>query len=257
MCFTGLRARFLKVLPEWDELPGVMRCDEVRGYRRQLSRKRGQLIVKRIFDIYASALLLAVFSPVMLAAAAAVSAESEGGAIFRQRRVTQGGRVFGILKFRTMYASDRKDTPLVTAGGDMRITRVGRMLRRLRIDELPQLINVLAGDMTLVGTRPEVEKFVRAYTPEMLATLLLPAGMTSAASVRFKDEEALLDFSDDPEREYAEHVLPEKMRLNLDYLRNFSLFCDAVIIAQTAAAAVSLAGHELCRGKDRYASVKL
>ena len=253
----GLQGLFFRELPEWDELPGVMRCDEVRVYFRQLSQKRGQLIVKRIFDIYASAFLLAVFSPVMLASAIAVSAESEGGAIFRQRRVTQGGRVFRILKFRTMYAADPKNMPLVTARGDTRITRVGRVLRRLRIDELPQLINVLAGDMTLVGTRPEVEKFVRKYTPEMLATLLLPAGMTSAASVRFRDEEALLDCADDPEREYAEHILQEKMRLNLDYLRNFSIVSDAGIIAETAAAALSLASRELFRSRCRYASKKL
>ena len=244
-----MRGGLCGLLPEWEELPEFMRRTEVERYRGLLARRRGRLAVKRAFDIYASALLLVALSPVMLAAAAAVCAESEGGAVFRQRRVTQGGRVFELLKFRTMYARGKGPSPLVTAGGDPRITRTGRVLRRLRIDELPQLINVLAGDMTLVGTRPEVERFVDKYTPEMLATLLLPAGMTSEASVRFRDEETLLAGTDDPEREYIERILPEKMRLNLEYLRDFSLARDARIILRTLAAAISLAAREL-RGRE-------
>mgnify|MGYP004661879979 CR=1 FL=1 len=247
-------------LPEWDELPEPMRCDEVRRYYRLLAQKRGQLAIKRAFDIYASALLLAALSPVMAAAAVAVCAGSKGGALFRQRRVTQGGRVFEILKLRTMYKAGTVGAgALVTAGGDARITRVGKVLRRLRIDELPQLINVLAGDMTLVGTRPEVERFVKEYTPEMLATLLLPAGMTSAASVRFRNEEELLKGSENPEREYAGRLLPEKMRLNLNYLRRFSLITDAEIIVETIAAAARLAadGLKLKERKKRYASSRL
>ena len=212
------------LLKRWEQLP------------QALSRKRGQLLFKRVFDILLSLVLLVLLSPVMLILALAIRLDSPGEVLFRQVRVTQYGQEFRIFKFRTMVANAQQLGTQVTVQGDMRITRVGKLLRKCRLDELPQLLNILMGQMSFVGTRPEVPRDVRQYTPQMLATLLLPAGVTSQASIRYKDEDRLLDSSADPDRTYVEQVLPGKMEYNLNSLLDFSLWQDLKSMVQTVGA---------------------
>ncbi len=224
------------MLKPWEALPDFLRTPEVRPYYDALARRRGSLAAKRVFDVAVSALMLAVLSPVFAALAVAIKLDSPGPVFYRQVRVTQYGQTFRIFKFRSMVQdADRRGT-LVTVSGDSRITRVGHFIRRCRLDELCQLIDVLRGTMTFVGTRPEVPKYVAAYTPEMLATLLLPAGITSECSIRYKDEAALLDAAADADRTYVEEVLPGKMAYNLAALREFSLRSDIATMFRTAAA---------------------
>lgn len=224
------------MLKRWEQLPQELQNDSVRPYYEALSRKRGQLLFKRVFDILLSLVLLVLLSPVMLILALAIRLDSPGEVLFRQVRVTQYGQEFRIFKFRTMVANAQQLGTQVTVQGDMRITRVGKLLRKCRLDELPQLLNILMGQMSFVGTRPEVPRYVRQYTPQMLATLLLPAGVTSQASIRYKDEDCLLDSSADPDRTYVEQVLPGKMEYNLNSLLDFSLWQDFKTMVQTVGA---------------------
>lgn len=224
------------LLKRWEQLPQELQNDSVRPYYEALSRKRGQLLLKRVFDILLSLVLLVLLSPVMLILALAIRLDSPGEVLFRQVRVTQYGQEFRIFKFRTMVANAQQLGTQVTVQGDMRITRVGKLLRKCRLDELPQLLNILMGQMSFVGTRPEVPSYVRQYTPQMLATLLLPAGVTSQASIRYKDEDRLLDSSADPDRTYVEQVLPGKMEYNLNSLLDFSLWQDFKTMVQTVGA---------------------
>lgn len=224
------------LLKRWEQLPQELQNDSVRPYYEALSRKRGQLLFKRVFDILLSLVLLVLLSPVMLILALAIRLDSPGEVLFRQVRVTQYGQEFRIFKFRTMVANAQQLGTQVTVQGDMRITRVGKLLRKCRLDELPQLLNILMGQMSFVGTRPEVPRYVRQYTPQMLATLLLPAGVTSQASIRYKDEDRLLDSSADPDRTYVEQVLPGKMEYNLNSLLDFSLWQDFKTMVQTVGA---------------------
>lgn len=224
------------LLKRWEQLPQELKNDSVRPYYEALSRKRGQLLLKRVFDILLSLVLLVLLSPVMLILALAIRLDSPGEVLFRQVRVTQYGQEFRIFKFRTMVANAQQLGTQVTVQGDMRITRVGKLLRKCRLDELPQLLNILMGQMSFVGTRPEVPRYVRQYTPQMLATLLLPAGVTSQASIRYKDEDRLLDSSADPDRTYVEQVLPGKMEYNLNSLLDFSLWQDLKTMVQTVGA---------------------
>ena len=221
------------LLKRWEQLPQELQNDSVRPYYEALSRKRGQLLLKRVFDILLSLVLLVLLSPIMLILALAIRLDSPGEVLFRQVRVTQYGQEFRIFKFRTMVANAQQLGTQVTVQGDMRITRVGKLLRKCRLDELPQLLNILMGQMSFVGTRPEVPRYVRQYTPQMLATLLLPAGVTSQASIRYKDEDRLLDSSADPDRTYVEQVLPGKMEYNLNSLLDFSLWQDFKTMVQT------------------------
>lgn len=223
-------------LKKWDELPEFMRTKAVRKYYNILAGKPLSLCMKRMFDIAASLVLLALLSPFMLIIAVFIKADSKGPVFFRQERVTQYGRIFRIYKFRTMVDKADKMGALVTSQADSRITRVGAALRKVRLDELPQLINVLQGDMTFVGTRPEVKRYVEAYTDEMNATLLLPAGITSQASIRYKDEDRLLAGAEDIDSVYITKVLPGKMRYNLRSIRRFSCFSDIVTMIQTVIA---------------------
>ena len=223
-------------LKKWDELPEFMRTNAVREYYDILSKKTISLAFKRIFDIVVSFLMLIILCPVMLVIAVMIKLDSKGSVFFRQERITRYGRVFRIYKFRTMVDRADKMGSLVTVGNDSRITRVGKMLRKIRLDELPQLINVLNGDMTFVGTRPEVKRYVDAYTDEMNATLLLPAGITSQASIRYKDENEMLAGADDVDKVYIEKVLPEKMRYNLESIRKFSCISELVTMVQTVLA---------------------
>ena len=224
------------LLKRWEQLPQELQNDSVRPYYEALSRKRGQLLLKRVFDILLSLVLLVLLSPVMLILALAIRLDSPGEVLFRQVRVTQYGQEFRIFKFRTMVANAQQLGTQVTVQGDMRITRVGKLLRKCRLDELPQLLNILMGQMSFVGTRPEVPRYVRQYTPQMLATLLLPAGVASQASIRYKDEDRLLDSSSDPDRTYVEQVLPGKMEYNLNSLLDFSLWQDLKTMVQTVGA---------------------
>ena len=214
------------ILKKWEDLPEQLRTDAVRPYYDLLVRRKGSLAMKRCFDVVVSALMLLVLSPVFLVLALAIKLDSPGPVFYRQVRVTQYGREFRIFKFRSMVQDADKRGTLVTVSGDSRITRVGKFIRKCRLDELCQLIDVFRGTMTFVGTRPEVPKYVAAYTPEMMATLLLPAGVTSLASILYKDEADLLDAADDADAVYIRDVLPGKMKYNLEEMKNFSFLSD-------------------------------
>lgn len=221
------------LLKKWEQLPPEMQTDEVRRYYDALSGKQGALLCKRLFDIAASLLLLVLLSPLLLLIAAAVKLDSRGPVFYRQVRITQYNRKFRIIKFRSMVVCADEGSP-VTVKDDARVTRVGKFIRKTRLDELGQLFNVLKGDMTFVGTRPEVPRYTERYTDEMRATLLLPAGVTSLASIYYKDEAELLDSAADSDRLYIEKLLPEKMRWNLQSVYDFSLFQDMRILCMTA-----------------------
>lgn len=225
------------MLPKkWESLPEEMRCPEVRRYYEILCRRRGALLLKRTLDILTALVLLILLSPLFLVLSVIIAADSPGGVFFRQVRVTAYGREFRIFKFRTMVANAERLGTQVTTAGDSRITRVGGFLRDTRLDEIPQLINILAGDMTFVGTRPEVVRYVRQYTPAMRATLLLPAGVTSEASIYYKDENRLLDAACDVDKVYVEEVLPGKMYYNLRMLERFGVCSDIGILIKTVLA---------------------
>ncbi len=220
------------MLASWENLPDFIKSSVTKEYYDSLRQKVVQLAVKRGGDIFFSAVLLVVLFPIMLACAAAVKQSSKGDVIFKQRRVTQYGREFTVYKFRTMYETYGHTLP-VTTHNDGRVTTVGHFLRKTRLDELPQLWNILKGDMTFVGTRPEVPCFVEEYKEEWLATLLLPAGLTSQASVFFRNEAELLNEAENAKEVYCSEILPQKMKMNLCYIKNFSLKNDVVIIFET------------------------
>ena len=221
---------------DFDRLPDRMKNDAVRKYCEKLKRKKLSLVLKRLLDILVSLVLTVILSPILVLISLIVVIDSKGPVFYRQERITKNMKAFRIFKFRTMVDKADRIGPLVTTDNDSRITRVGRILRKVRLDELPQLFNILAGDMTLVGTRPEVRKYVDQYTDEMMATLLLPAGVTSTASIKYKDESELLDKADDPDRVYVEKILPEKMKYNLEYLDSFSFIKDIGILISTVVA---------------------
>ncbi|MBQ7769060.1 MAG: sugar transferase [Oscillospiraceae bacterium] len=221
------------ILKKWEQLPEQLRTDAVRPYYEHLKKKQGSLVLKRIFDVFVSAVMLIVLSPVFLVLAVAIKIDSTGPVFFRQERVTQYGKHFRIFKFRSMVNNADKLGTQVTVGNDSRITRMGKLIRKCRLDELCQLIDVFRGTMTFVGTRPEVPKYVAAYTPEMQSTLLLPAGVTSLASIMYKDEDELLAVAEDVEKTYTQQVLPDKMRYNLEAIENFSFFGDIKLMFMT------------------------
>ena len=223
-------------LSAWNELPEWMRNEEVRKYHEILKRKRFTLMLKRFFDVVMSLLLLILLSWLFLILAIWIKADSKGSVFYRQERITQYGKRFRIYKFRTMVSDADKIGALVTTANDARITKVGAKIRKCRLDEIPQLINVLKGEMSFVGTRPEVEKYVREYSDEMKATLLLPAGVTSLSSIRFKEEDSLIaEYSQalGIDEAYIKKVLPKKMVLNLDYIRQISFWNDVKICIKT------------------------
>ena len=210
-----------------------MKLPEVRPYWESLNKKRGQIALKRAFDVTAGTALLLLLCPPMAVIAIMIKKDSEGPVFYRQERVTTYGRHFKIHKFRTMVSNADKIGTAVTVGNDSRITRVGSKLRGLRLDELPQLIDVIKGDMSFVGTRPETVKYVEKYEPEYYATLLMPAGVTSEASIRYKDEDKLLKTTADVDQIYVENVLPSKMRWNLKAIREFSFTGDIATMIRT------------------------
>ena len=223
-------------LREWDKIPDFMHCDEVKEYYDILAEKKGALRLKRLFDVILSGVLLIILSIPMVIIAVKIKRDSPGPVFYRQERVTSYGRRFRIHKFRTMVEHADRIGSAVTVGDDARITKMGRKLRDLRLDELPQLIDVLFGNMSFVGTRPEATKYVKRYTKEMNATLLLPAGITSEASIQYKDEAALLDKAEDVDEVYINEVLPGKMQYNLNSLKNFSIPNDIITMLKTVVA---------------------
>lgn len=224
------------ILREWNDLPSFMKTDEVRPYWEKLWKKRRHLAVKRAFDIVTASILLMIAAIPMLLIAVIIKLDSKGPVMYRQERVTTYGKRFRIHKFRTMCQNADKVGTAVTVSDDKRITRVGSVLRGLRLDELPQLIDVLEGTMSFVGTRPEASKYVDQYRPEFYATLLLPAGITSEASIRYKDEYKLLSISDDVDKTYIEQVLPGKMVWNLNSIERFSFFREILTMLRTVIA---------------------
>lgn len=227
------------LLKDFDSLPEEFKNEDVHTIYKKLKKRTASLVLKRIFDVAVSVVILLILLLPMAAIAIAIKTDSKGEVLFCQKRVTTFGREFMIYKFRTMVQNAESLGAQVTTDGDARITKVGRFLRKYRLDEFPQLINILKGDMSFVGTRPEVPKYVKAYTPEMYATLLLPAGITSLASIRYKDEERLISESDDADYTYTKEILPQKMKYNLKYLDNFSFFGDIKLMLMTFLAVIT------------------
>ena len=221
------------LLCPWHKLPTQMRNDAVKPYYDILSTKKIQLLAKRLFDLIVASLMLLVLSPLFAAIAIAIKLDSKGPVFFRQTRVTANNKLFKIFKFRTMCENAEQLGTQVTTHNDIRVTRVGAFLRKYRLDEIPQLINIITGDMSYVGTRPEVIKYVEHYTPEMYATLLLPAGVTSQCSIEYKDEEKLLANSDNADETYINEVLPQKMKINLEAIKNYNLINELLTTVDT------------------------
>lgn len=224
------------LLRRWEDLPPKMQTDAVRPYYNSLKSKKLSLLFKRVFDIVCSFLGLVVLSPIFLILAIAIKIDSPGPVFYRQKRMTRYMKEFRIFKFRTMVNNADKIGSQVTSDGDARITRVGKLIRKLRLDEFSQLIDIFLGRMTFVGTRPEAKKFLSAYTPEMLATFLLPAGLTSNTSLLYANEAERMAGCTDPEevdRIYSEELLPEKMNLNLEELITFSFWNDIKVVCKT------------------------
>ena len=225
-------------MKNWEALPEEMQNEKVRPYYDMLCHKTGSIVLTRLFDIIVGLIILIIVLPFMLIIAVWIKCDSKGKVFFKQKRVTKYGRVFNIIKFRTMVSDAEKLGTQVTVSNDSRVTGAGKFLRKCRLDELPQLFNVLKGDMSFVGTRPEVQRYVDRYTDEMYATLLMPAGITSLASIKFKDEEKLLSDSENADETYVNVVLPQKMAYNLEYLNRFSFFYDIKLMFMTFLAVI-------------------
>lgn len=221
------------MLKKWEDLPDFIKNDEVRPYYDSLKRKKVSLILKRLFDLIGGLVLLCILAIPMLIIAAMIKLDSEGPVFYRQERITTYGKHFRIHKFRTMVNNADRIGSAVTVGNDSRITKVGAALRGCRLDELPQVFDLISGNMSFVGTRPEAVKYVERYKPEYMAMLLLPAGITSEASIRYKDEAELLDAAEDVDRVYTEDVLPGKMKYNLESIRTFSFIKDIITMVRT------------------------
>lgn len=197
------------------------------------------MTAKRLFDAAISLAGLVLLSPLFILAAIWIKLDSPGPVFFRQERVGKGGKTFRIFKFRTMTHGNTGGS-LITVAGDMRVTRSGAMLRKTKVDELPQLLNVLAGDMSLVGPRPEVPKYVALYPPESAELIFsVRPGITDRASIKFRNENDILALSDDPEKTYVEEILPMKIKYYEDYARDNSLHDDVRIIIETVKAVVA------------------
>ena len=226
------------ILSRWNELPSFMRNEAVKKYYKLLEKRRSSLFVKRLFDIIVSAVVSILLLPLMIIIAFLIKLDSKGKILFKQDRVTQNGKVFKILKFRTMVENAESLGSGVTLENDARITKVGKWLRKFRLDEIPQIFNILMGDLSFVGTRPESLKYVEKYSDEMYATLLLPAGVTSQTSILYKDEDRLLKNSEEPDKTYVEDILPQKMKYNLEYVEKFGFWYDIMIMFKTVIAVI-------------------
>ncbi|NCA91676.1 sugar transferase [bacterium] len=202
-------------------------------YRDKVKKKRITRFFKRIFDISAAFIGIAVFLPLFLVVAILISSESKGGVFYRQVRIGKDGKPFRIMKFRTMVADADKKGLAITVGADSRITKTGKFLRASKIDELPQLFNVFVGQMSFVGPRPEVKKYVDMYDETQKAVLLVRPGITEYASIVYCEENALLQDSVDPEATYINEIMPRKLEMNLNYIKSFSFIGDIGIIIKT------------------------
>ena len=225
------------ILKEFKELPKEMQNDSVLKYYNILKQKKIMLLLKRFLDFIGSLILLILLSPILIILAILIKIDSKGPVFYRQERVTTNGKIFKIVKFRTMIQDADKRGTLITGKQDSRITKIGNKIRKSRLDELPQLINILKGEMSFVGTRPEVKKYVDMYTDEMKATLLMPAGVTSMASIKFKDEDEIISKQTKSgktvDEAYVNDILPEKMKWNLEYIKKFSILEDFKICIET------------------------
>lgn len=224
------------MLKKWETLPDYMKNDEVRVYYETLQKKKVSMFLKRVMDLVGGLILLILLAIPMIIISIMIKLDSEGPVFYRQERATTYGKHFKIHKFRTMVSNADKIGSTVTVGNDSRITKVGAKLRGCRLDELPQVLDLISGNMSFVGTRPEAVKYVEQYKPEYMATLLLPAGITSEASIRYKNEAELLDAASDVDKTYIEEVLPGKMKYNLDSIKNFSFFGDIATMFRTVLA---------------------
>ena len=226
----------IMILLPFEKLSRKLRCDEVKKYYDILDKKRFSLVLKRVMDILLSLIMIVLLLLPMAVIAIIIKLTSKGPVLYKQIRVTTNNKRFMIWKFRTMTVGADKKGALVTSAHDNRVTGIGKTLRKFRLDELPQVFHVLSGKMSFVGTRPEVVKYVQQYTPEMMATLLMPAGITSLASIRFKDEDAMIGDVSDPDevdRIYVEEILPKKMTYNLEYLSRFGFRRDIYLMLST------------------------
>lgn len=226
------------MLKKWDELPNYMKTDAVRSYYDVLKRKKISLFLKRLFDVLGALIMLILFSPLIIILSIAIVRDSKGGVFYRQERITQYGKKFYIHKFRTMVKNAEQKGSQLTLKNDKRVTKIGKILRKYRLDELPQLIDILCGNMSFVGSRPEVSKYVKKYQPEMFATLLMPAGVTSEASICFKNEEKFLENIENIDDLYINEVLPKKMEINLQSLAKFNLFYELLTMIKTVLAVI-------------------
>ncbi len=220
----------------WNQLPKDMQTEAVRPYYDVLNARRGSLLIKRVFDFSLALVLLVLLSPIFLVCALWIKLDSRGPVFFRQERVTAYGKLFKIHKFRTMVTGADKQGSQITVNNDSRVTRSGAFLRKYKLDEIPQLLDILTGNMSFVGTRPEVLKYVQKYTPVMRATLLLPAGITSKASIEYKDESSLIEKAAEVDQVYLTQVLPQKMKFNLVSIKHFSLWEELNTMIQTVVA---------------------
>ena len=217
----------LQKLHQNTENKTIIDCVEV------LNNKKATLLLKRLFDIILSISLFAILILPMVVCSVVIAIGNDGPIFFKQKRIGQFGKEFNIIKFRTMTVNNAGSE--ITANNDKRVTKVGKFLRKFRLDELPQLINVLFGDMSFVGPRPEVPCFVDKYNEDWLATLLVKPGITCDSSIYFADESQLLDNADDAEQCYIDEILPEKCKMNIDYIKNISLLNDVKIMFKTIA----------------------
>ena len=223
----------------FEKLPAEFQCDEVRPYYELLKKKTASRVLKRVFDLIVSLTMLGFLIVPIIVISIIVKSTSPGHVFFRQERVTTYGRRFKIFKFRTMVENAEALGTQVTTDSDSRVTGIGRFLRKYRLDELPQVFNVIGGSMSFVGTRPEVVRSVEQYKNEYYATLLLPAGITSLTSIMYKDEEKLLSSAENADKVYVEQVLPEKMKYNLQYVKSFGFFSDIKLMFKTVKEVVS------------------
>ena len=249
------------ILKKWENIPDNIKNEKTKEYYDILNSKKITLFLKRLFDIIFSTILLIVLSPILIILAIAIKIDSKGPIFYRQERITQYGKIFKIFKFRTMIFNADKIGALVTTKNDSRITRVGNIIRKCRLDEIPQLINILVGDMTFVGTRPEVKKYVERYTDEMKATLLMPAGVTSIASIKYKNEDEIIgkyiEQGENIDDIYVNRVLPEKMKYNIEYVKKFTIFQDILICVQTVNEVLKIQNTKKQLIKNRTAKRKL
>lgn len=234
-----LKGEIFIILRDFEKLPEYMQTDETKVYYEILKKRKNSILIKRIFDFVFSLILCVLLLPIILLVAIVIVIDSPGNPLFLQTRITKYGKKFKIFKFRTMVTNAEKLGTQVTRDNDPRITKVGKYLRKLRIDEIPQIFNILLGDLSFVGVRPEVPKYVKKYTDEMYATLLMPAGVTSLTSILYKNEAELLKSSKKTDETYINKILPEKMKYNLEYIKNFNFFGDIKIMFKTLKAVAS------------------